>query len=522
MTIPVSMNRIAPLAGLVACLLTTPFAKAQADTPSAAGIDSALQAISADSLRGHLSFIASDLLEGRDTPSPGLDIAAHYIASQFRRAGLEPAGDDGYFQTTEMTQSRRTDEDFSGSLTVDGEMMLLPVERISLMSAAQSIDLQDLTLFKVVFDEHAADALAEVDLSQHIVITDMPSFRSVPADQRRGFFGRMQSFMRAVRDADGQLILTIDTQTGGSGVRSGGGGFGRQQPAMITLHGEDTGAIFDRLEAGATDATATIRLDGPTESSVKVRNVVGVIRGSDPELAETCVLLTGHYDHIGIGTPVDGDAIYNGANDDGSGTVSVIEIASALAKLSPPPRRSMVFVCVYGEERGLLGSRHYAANPVFPLNRTIANINLEHVGRTDDDEGPSVNRIMVTGHDYSEVTGYLMGAAEHTGIEVFHHPLNSDRFFASSDNVAFARHGVPAHTVCTAFIFPDYHGAGDHWDLVDYDNMAIVCRTVAAALVDLANCRTPPRWTEDHRRTDPYIRAWRKLHGIEDPEPDVD
>ncbi len=475
MTISLRMKRIAPLAGLVACLLTTPSAEAGVDTPSAAAIDSALETISADSLRGHLSFIASDLLEGRDTPSPGLDIAAHYIASQFRRAGLEPAGDDGYFQTTEMTQSRRTDEDFSGSLTVDGELIRIPVERISLMSAARSIDLNDLTLFKVVFDENVADALAEVDLSQHIVITDMPNFRSVPADQRRAFFGQMQSFLGAVRDGGGQLILTIDAPTTtGSGIRSGRGGFGRQRPAMITLHGEDTGAVFDRLPAGATDATATIRLDEPTESSAKVRNVVGVIRGSDPELAETCVLLTGHYDHIGVGAPVNGDAIYNGANDDGSGTVSVIEIASALAKLSPPPKRSMVFMCVYGEERGLLGSRHYVANPVFPLNRTIANINLEHVGRTDDDEGPSVNRIMVTGHDYSEVTGYLMRAAEHTGIEVFHHPLNSDRFFARSDNVAFARHGVPAHTVCTAFIFPDYHGAGDHWDLVDYDNMAIV------------------------------------------------
>src|SRR5262249_12525836 len=158
-----------------------------------------------DSLRGHLSFIASDALEGRGTPSRGLDIAAEYIAAQFRRAGLEPVGDEGYFQTTSL------------------------------------------------------------------------------------------------------------------------------QP-----HG--------------------------AESPVKVRNVIAALRGSDPVLKDSYVLVTAHYDHLGIRAGAD-DTIYNGANDDGSGTVSVIELAAALTSLKTRPRRSIVFMTFYGEERGLLGSRYYGQHP---------------------------------------------------------------------------------------------------------------------------------------------------------------
>jgi Zn-dependent M28 family amino/carboxypeptidase len=124
-----------------------------------------------------------------------------------------------------------------------------------------------------------------------------------------------------------------------------------------------------------------------SDTPQKVRNVIGVLRGSDPALKDTFIIVSAHYDHLGINTNLEGDQIFNGANDDGSGTVSVIELATSLSTLKEKPKRSIVFMTFYGEERGLLGSTYYGKNPIFPLAKTVAAINLEHMGRTDDVEG---------------------------------------------------------------------------------------------------------------------------------------
>jgi acetylornithine deacetylase/succinyl-diaminopimelate desuccinylase-like protein len=216
--------------------------------------------ISADSLRGHLSFIASDLLEGRATPSRGLDIAAEYIAAQFRRAGLEPVGDHEYFQTA-------------------------------------------------------------------------------------------------------------------------------------------------KLQNGIA------------------HNVAGLLRGSDPALSGTYVILSAHYDHIGM-RPNGEDRIYNGANDDGSGTVSVIEIASALAAAPERPKRSILFVTFYGEEPGLWGSHFYVDHPLEPLKDTVADINLEQIGRTDASDGRHVGVAFVTGYDYSNLGSMLAAAVQPEGVGI--KPIKGD------------------------------------------------------------------------------------------------
>jgi Zn-dependent M28 family amino/carboxypeptidase len=325
----------------------------------------ALDTISSRSLEGHLTFIASDLLEGRATPSHGQDIAAAYIAAQFRRAGLEPAGDDGYFQTTDWVPRRR---------------------------------------------------------------------------------------------------------------------------------------------------------GGPDDSSPprKVRNVVGVLRGSDKTLAETYVLLTAHYDHLGLKADAsatadngaDIDRVFNGANDNGSGVVTVIELAAALSSLPKAPKRSVVFMAYYGEELGLVGARHYAEHPIFPLERTVANINLEQVGRNDDSENPGPGVATVTGFDYSEVGDILRRAGESHGIRVYKHATNSDAFFSRSDNRPLADRGVPAHSFATSFQFPDWHKLGDHADKIDYANMVNISRALARALLAIANTRTEPQWNASQPKADKYRTAW--------------
>jgi len=309
--------------------------------------------ITANSLRGEVSFLASDLLEGRDTPSKGLDIAGEYIASQFRRLGLESAGEDGYFQS-------------------------------------------------------------------------------------------------------------------------------------VVVRPEDT--------------------DSP-----KSRNVAAILRGSDPQLKDTYVMLSAHYDHKGLAESGD-DKIFNGANDDASGTASVLEVANALAALHPRPKRSVLFILFCAEEKGLRGSRYYVDHPLVPLDKTVADLNLEQLGRTDAPEGPHVQTANVTGFDFSDMTPILIDAGKRVGIIVSKDPKASDKYFNSSDNEPLAKAGIPAHTLSVTYEFPDYHAVGDEWQKLDYDNMAKVDQAVGIATLRLAQALTAPRWSEVYPAAKPYAEAAKKLH----------
>jgi Zn-dependent M28 family amino/carboxypeptidase len=169
-------------------------------------------------------------------------------------------------------------------------------------------------------------------------------------------------------------------------------------------------------------------------------------------------------------------------------------------------------VTYYGEERGGFGSRYYAEHPAISIANTIANINLEQIGRTDDSEGPRKDELSMTGFDYSDLGPMLNASGQKVGIKVTGHPRNSDAFFNRSDNATLARFGVPAHTVCTAFVYPDYHGPADTWDKVDYANTARVLRGVAVGLLDLANSDQAPKWTESNPKTAAYVKAWKEHH----------
>jgi len=189
----------------------------------------------------------------------------------------------------------------------------------------------------------------------------------------------------------------------------------------------------------------------------------------------------------------------------------VIELAAALSRMKVKPKRSIVFITFYGEERGLLGSSYYGKNPIFPLKATIAGINLEHVGRTDDTEGERKGELSMTGYDFSDVGQVFTDAGKAVGVKVSKHPVNSDAFFGRSDNAALARAGIPSHTLCTAFIFPDYHKVGDHWDKVDYDNLATVLKGVAMGVLTLADSPQEPQWNANNPKAARYLEAWKVL-----------
>jgi hypothetical protein len=495
----------------------------------------ALERIAADDMRGHLVFLSSDLLEGRKTPSRGLDIAAEYIAAQFRRAGLEPAGDDGYFQTANWQMIGRDLSGLQMNFEGGGALAVRPEQvsfgfsfsGVNLWSPEGELALKDAGVLKVAFDDAAAlSALTREQAAGKVFVTEFPALPR--GDRARAFqiLRQENDFLARSAALGSPLVVAFDR----AGTRGRGAGqprlvdpqagamespFGGGQTApLVTVHGADGARLLDSLQAGATPVALTMRLPAQAGTPVKVRNVAGLLRGSDPALKETYIIVSGHYDHLGMKPEGEtGDRIYNGANDDGSGTVGVVEIAQALAKLSPRPKRSILFITFFGEELGLLGSRFYGRHPLVPLAQTIAQVNMEQIGRTDDSEGPQVARAAVTGFDFSEVGATLQSAGEAVGVEVYKHPNKSDSYFGRSDNQSLADAGVPAHTLGVSFEFPDYHAVGDEWQKIDFANMERVVRTVALGVLMIADNPREPLWNEQKPKAAQYVEAWKRLHG---------
>ena len=148
---------------------------------------------------------------------------------------------------------------------------------------------------------------------------------------------------------------------------------------------------------------------------------------------------------------------------------------------------------------------------MWPLDKTVAQLNLEQVGRTDSTEGPQISSATLTGFDYSGLTGYVERAGEATGIRVYKHMTNSDAYFGDSDNFSLAEAGVPAETLAVTFDFPDYHAVGDEWQKINYPNMAKVDRAMTLSVYLMANSDQPVKWNEANPKTAPYVKAWKRL-----------
>ncbi len=458
--------------------------------------------LTANGLKADVSFLASDLLEGRGTPSRGLDLAAEYIASQFRRAGLEPAGDDGYFQTANFANLTPNIEGMELTLESAGVVTKAAAASIVLQEPAAA-DLRSLPVIKVSMDDQAAIAALTPDqVAGKALVIDAGAQPAAGGRGRGGGAGFVGA--RGLKPA-----AVIVLQAPAAGGRGGGRGGARPReaatlPTFATLACTD--AAFRTAFTAAASATISLHVAAPKVEPVKLHNVVGLLRGSDPALKDTYLIVTGHYDHLGIRDNGTADHIYNGANDDASGTSSVIEIAVAMSRL-PRPKRSILFMTVFGEELGDLGSHYYGTHPIFPLAKTVVDLNLEQIGRTDDLEGPRVGAFNMTGFDYTNLPAIFARAGAQTDIRAIKHEKNSDSYFRRSDNAAFADVGVPSTTISVAYDYPDYHKEGDEWQKLDYENMAKVDRTVALAMIEIANSSDVPKWDESNPKTAAFVKA---------------
>ena len=250
-----------------------------------------------------------------------------------------------------------------------------------------------------------------------------------------------------------------------------------------------TTTTITRLQNGQTrERTGTTMLPSfadldtvPRERRLTSVNVIGVLRGSDPALANEVVVVGAHFDHVGIRPAVNGDSIANGADDDGSGTVAVMEAARIIAA-GPRPKRTIVFAAFTGEESGLLGIRWYVEHPIVPLERHVADVQVEMIGRPDTAAG-GPGKAWLTGFERSTMGATLAAA----GLPVIADPRPSQNFFSRSDNIAFARLGVVAHTLSSFGLHGEYHTVNDEVELVDFTHMTEMVNLVARSVRIIAD-----------------------------------
>jgi hypothetical protein len=264
---------------------------------------------------------------------------------------------------------------------------------------------------------------------------------------------------------------------------AGDSGFFQRVPLAIAIERNAQGRSIARRTEVMPSLAALDTI--PPDRRISDVNVIGVLRGSDSSLADEAIVVGAHFDHEGIGDPVNGDSIYNGADDDASGVVAVLEIARTLVK-GPRPKRSVVFLLTTGEELGMLGTRWYAQHPAFPIEKTVADLQIEMIGRPDSLAG-GPGRAWLTGYERSTM-GETFATA---GLPIVPDKRTDLDFFLRSDNIVFARLGVPAHTLSSFSMHGDYHQPGDDVSRIDFGHMARVIDVAAQGVRLLANGEKP-------------------------------
>ena len=447
---------------LCACHAAAPTAPDLA-TSGAAG----LKTIDAQRLMATTNYLASDALEGRAPGSRGGIAAEDYVAKQMAEIGLVPAGEHGtFFQTVPLREATR--DDAKSSLVVHtkaGDVPFVEGKDAVLWADPHQADVAiDAPLVFVGYgidlvgvNLHGAIAVIyggaprmrdgkPLDAATHAVLADVK--KRTPALRDHGASAVLVVFdpARAERMSwESYVPKVADSQMGwveNGQVRS----LPALQMVMISEAALDRVAggkaheawkqHLDRGEVAKLDLGATASLRVHAELAERVaRNVAGLLRGASDEV----VVYTAHLDHLGIGPPVDGDNIYNGAMDNAIGVAGVLEIARAFKALPHPPRRSILFLIVAGEEKGLLGSNYYVQHPLIPLAKTVANINIDGINALYEDFD-----ILALGAEHSTLMRHAEAAARASGLAISPDPDPDQVYFIRSDQYSFVKGGVPS------------------------------------------------------------------------------
>ena len=516
----------------------------------------AAEQITADQLSRHLNVVASDAMAGRDTPSPGLDETAKYIADHLKQFKVKPAGDGGtYFQRMtlrrtevdrERTQARLGERTFKvgegfapaganggeaeGQIVYAGHGWVFKPKN---MNPYEGLDVRDRvvvvsgtgTSFPAGLTQADLKSAAASDWETPVSYAQKHGARALVIIPRG--FDRMWRFAQRALAAPRYCVERLNCDA--SDAEEGDSAAARAVPSkLITIlpsaalvealfEGEQqTGAqILQASASAAPEATARGFALSPAKrlnlsvalknTTAMTQNVVAVVEGADRALRSEYVAVGAHYDHVGTGRPVNGDSIYNGADDDGSGTVALMAMAEAFAR-GPKPKRSVIFVWHAGEEHGLWGSAYFARYPTVPLDRIVAQLNIDMIGRSRRAGDASDANRSLSGPDEIYVIGSKMMSTELGELSErvnrnylslsfnykYDDPRDPNRFFFRSDHYNYARRGVPVIFYFDG-VHEDYHRPSDTVDKIDFRKMERVTRTVFATATEIANLPARPR-----------------------------
>jgi hypothetical protein len=468
---------------------------------AAGGAVRAAAVLTPDVVQGHLAYLASDELKGRATPSPGLEAAAEYIADHFRELGLRPAGDDGGYIRRYALEEEQLDR---AGLRFEARS---PAGTIAPRFGADYFVLParvDSVVGVPLFAGTAAGAQAGAGVAGRIVVFFVPDTLGAGWQQSVGL-----ALQSAFTGGAGAVVLVLDSIFGEASLAVLANQLvGEVAPLpVVGLSYSAARPIFQRagMELGAVARRSGIEpepMDGVTLAvrapvsriAARVPNVVAVLPGTDPALRDEYVVFSAHFDHVGVGTPdARGDSIYNGADDNASGTAAVLALATAFAGLDRAPARSLMFVLVSGEEKGLLGSRAFVEAPSVPVRQMVANINLDMVGRNARDT------VVAIGQEYSSLgpaVQQVAAANPELGLIVAPDLWPAEQLFFRSDHFSFAAREVPAIFFTTG-LHDEYHRPGDEAHLIDADKVARISRLLFLFGIELANAPQRPVWTPE-------------------------
>lgn len=521
-----------PILPLIACLAALPHA--QADE---------LPAANADAIRANVAFLADDLLEGRATGSRGYDIAARYVATQMALLGLKPAGSDGdWLQPMSLLQATRVIPPAEAVVTRNGERFVLaPVDQF--LPAPGFFGTQaevEAPMVFVGYGIHAPkfghDDFEGLDLRGKVAVVLDGSPDTLPSSERahhviertreiesRGAVGivTVKTPERAAKtpweknvllasipsrrlvDRDGQPVEAYP------GIRASV--YVNTPAAAVVFEGgpkpiEQVWADAEADRPQGFDLPASIRIFTRTElGRMASANVVGVLEGSDPVLRNEYVVFSSHLDHLGRGTAVNGDDIYNGALDNASGVAVMLEAARLIAA-SPRPKRSILFLAVTAEENGLLGSTWFAQNPTVPQAALVANVNMDMPVLLYPAAG-----FTAFGAEHSTLGAVARRATEAEGLQLVPDQTPDEVLFVRSDQYSFVREGIPAlylddaklsadpavdpEAVFRDHLRVDYHMPSDDMSLpIHWPSMAVLARINARIGIEIANDPARPAW----------------------------
>jgi Zn-dependent M28 family amino/carboxypeptidase len=461
-----------------------------------------LRAVTAESMAAPTRFLAHDLLEGRGPGTRGDQLAIEFVATEFQSFGLKPGGADGsYYQPVPLvglTANVPKTVEVTGP-GGKGSVALSVPDDLVVMSGVQkpSVDIAKSELvfvgFGIVAPEYQWDDYKDVDVRGKTVVvmnSDPEDDPSLFAGKTRLWYGRWDyKYLEAARHgAVGAIVIhttpsagypwqVVSTSNAREKFELPAGNEPRLQAKMwateeatrrlVALGGDDLDALRKAAQTRAFRpkalASSLSLAFTSTMTTLTSANVLGLLPGSDAALAREVVIYTAHHDHFGIGTPKNGDAIYNGAIDNASGTGELVALARA-ASLSPRPRRSMLFIAVTAEEQGLLGSEYYAEHPTFPTDRIAADLNMDGVnvnGRTTD--------VAFVGLGKSSLDDVVQAVAAGQGRKVHGDAFPDRGGFYRSDQFSFAKVGVPSIYVSGG---PGFEGRPAGWGearVVDYE-----------------------------------------------------